>query len=103
MIDDRASGGLLREYDWVSCRHCQAVVKVYRRQKTGLWCMVCGGPVCDTPTCASHEISFKERLDRSFQKAHLFKLMGLDDLENTSRKEEIAARRAWFERIQTNS
>lgn len=103
MVDNRAAGGILDEYDWVSCRHCQAVVQVRRRQHTGLWCMVCGGPVCDTKECGSHELSFKQKLDKAFQRAHLFRQMGLDDLINATRSESVAARREWFQRIRANS
>lgn len=34
------------EYDTVSCKHCQCVLRIVKRQKEGAWCFTCGGSVC---------------------------------------------------------
>lgn len=52
IIDNRAAGGELQEYDTCSCVHCQAVIKIVRRQTRGVWCWRCAGPVCEM--CAKH-------------------------------------------------
>lgn len=48
IIDDRASGGSVREYDTTHCRHCQAVIdKKKWAEDKGIWkCSQCRGPVC---------------------------------------------------------
>ena len=47
--DERVSGGTVQEWDTVSCRHCQAVIKKEGRfgwNKKGGFCLQCGGPTC---------------------------------------------------------
>jgi hypothetical protein len=65
--DDSASGGKRLEWDTVSCRHCQAVIKVERRQHQGAYCMKCGGPVCNTPRCATECAPFRRRLEQQIK------------------------------------
>lgn len=48
MVDNRGAGGELVEFDTVSCKHCQRAMRVVRRARTGLLCMRCAGPVCET-------------------------------------------------------
>jgi hypothetical protein len=42
-----------REYDTVSCSHCQKVMEKKRWKAVGHWCFVCGKPACgeDNPAC----------------------------------------------------
>ena len=63
IVDNRAAGEGFIEYDTVQCQHCQGVIKKIKRRHTGLYCMPCGGPVHDTPYCASRCRSFKREFD----------------------------------------
>ena len=78
MVDDRASGGHLREYQTVSCCHCQAVIRVVKRQREGFWCTNCMKPVCPRPECTKRCVPFFKKLDRYFAKAALWKALGID-------------------------
>lgn len=51
LSDNRVSGGVLEEHDTVSCKHCQAILRIIKRQKEGYWCGTCAGHVCRR--CAS--------------------------------------------------
>ena len=80
LIDDRVSGGKLREYDTVSCKHCQAVIKVELKPKTkmsGPWCDLCFGPVCDTEVCASRCTPFFKKVEEKLRRQALFRSIGL--------------------------
>jgi hypothetical protein len=68
--DERASGGTLEEYDTVSCKHCQAVIRIIRGQRQGAYCMKCGGPVCNTPRCASTCTPFMKKIERQLAVRH---------------------------------
>ncbi len=50
MIDNRASGGELHEYDTTGCRHCQRVldIKKWKESLGHWWCSKCDGPVCSS-------------------------------------------------------
>ena len=76
LVDDRASGGMKREYDTVSCKHCQAVIKVKRR--SGNWCRNCAGPVCDNIACTRRCTPFFKKVEEKLKRQRLFKSMGLD-------------------------
>ncbi len=75
LIDDSASGGLKREYDTVSCKHCQAVIKVKRG--SGNWCWNCAGPVCDNLECLKHCVPFFATIEKKMKRQALFKSIGL--------------------------
>lgn len=79
MIDDRAAGGKLQEFDTVSCRHCQAVMKVVRGQPEGYYCTQCAGPICDV--CGSRSRGecepFMKKVEEKLRRQALFKAMGL--------------------------
>jgi hypothetical protein len=77
MVDNRASGGTLVEYDTVSCRHCQAVVKVTRGQREGFYCMHCGGPVCRHCGTLGSCTPFMKKVDDRLRRNALAKAMGL--------------------------
>lgn len=55
IIDDRASGGGVREYDTVACGHCQGVIDKARwRLEGGIYkCSGCKKPMCHQ--CSSPE------------------------------------------------
>lgn len=79
MVDDRNSGGELREYDTVSCKHCQAIIKIVKRQKSGYWCHSCGGFICEHcgKTSNGECLPFKKKLDEKLRRQAMFKSMGL--------------------------
>ena len=76
LVDDTASGGLKREYDTVSCKHCQAVIKVKR--ESGNWCQNCAGPVCDNMECLKRCVPFFKKVEEKLKRQALFKSMGLN-------------------------
>ena len=78
LIDDRVSGGELKEFDTVSCKHCQAVIKIKRGQKDGAWCNLCFGPVCNTKVCASKCKPFFKKVEEKLRRQALFKAMGIN-------------------------
>ena len=78
LIDDRASGGLKQEFETVSCKHCQAVVKVMRRQKSGYWCRHCSGPVCALRECRERCSPFFKKIEEKLRRQAMFKSMGLN-------------------------
>jgi len=45
-IDERASGGKLREADIYVCTHCQAVIFVSQWKLDGGFCGLCSKPIC---------------------------------------------------------
>lgn len=80
LIDDRASGGKLREYDTVSCKHCQAVIKIEIRPKTKMcqpWCDHCFGHVCNAKACASLCVPFFRKIDEKLRRQAYFRAIGL--------------------------
>ena len=77
LIDDTASGGVKQEYDTVSCKHCQAVIKVMRKQKSGYWCQHCSGPVCKNPECIKQCTPFFKKVEEKLRRQAMFKSMGL--------------------------
>lgn len=60
--------GRIREYDTLSCRHCQGIIPMAHRQAQGAYCMKCGGPVHDTPRCASRCIPWQRKLEEDIQR-----------------------------------
>lgn len=68
IIDNRASGGTVEEYDTTWCRHCQGVLKILHRAAEGVFCTKCGGPVHDKPECASECRPFKKQVDNHIRK-----------------------------------
>lgn len=69
--------GSLQEWDTVSCKHCQAVIKVVKGQKQGAWCNPCFGPVCDTPACATRCVPFFKKIEEKQRRQALFDSMGI--------------------------
>lgn len=70
-VDHRAGDGKLEEFDTVSCKHCQAVLKVFNRQPSGAWCLKCDGPVCDTRACASVCTPFFQKIEVALSRQRL--------------------------------
>ena len=53
MIDDRNSGGELKQYDTLTCAHCNAIVVLNpNRIRLRAWCYSCNAYVCDDKACA---------------------------------------------------
>lgn len=78
-VDDRASGGRLFECDTASCRHCQAVIYVVRRQRQGAWCMRCGGPVCFACARSGRCEPFFKQVEVFLRREALAKAAGLQE------------------------
>ena len=76
-VDHRGAGGKLEEYDTVSCKHCQTVIKVVRRQREGAWCMTCAGPVCFK--CAETEecTPFMKKIERWQRRQKFYRNLGI--------------------------
>lgn len=79
LIDTRASGGALVEYDTEHCRHCEALVNMQRHRIDGAWCSRCGGPVCPTPACANGCAPFMRRIDAQLRREAFARTAGLAD------------------------
>ncbi len=77
MIDDRASGGEMKEYNTVSCRHCQGIIKVVKGQRQGAWCMNCSGPVHDRPGCASRCTPFFKKIEEKLARQRFLTQIGV--------------------------
>lgn len=64
MIDDRASGGQLREMKTLTCVHCNAQVILHPlRNRERKWCSNCDAYVCDTPGCQECNGSYEKKID----------------------------------------
>ncbi len=75
--DGRMAGGTLKEYDTVACKHCQAVIKVVKGARSGAWCNLCFGPVCNTAKCATRCEPFFKKIEEKLRSAELMKSMGI--------------------------
>lgn len=75
--DGRPAGGTLKEFDTVACKHCQAVIKVQRGARSGAFCRLCMGPVCDTARCATRCEPFFKKIEEKIRRQALFKSIGL--------------------------
>ena len=75
--DSRGGGGTLKEYDTVACKHCQAVIKIEQGAKSGAWCNLCFGAVCDTKACATRCEPFFKKIDEKLRRLALFKSIGI--------------------------
>lgn len=79
--DNRASGGELREYDTVSCKHCQAIIKlsVGKKKKITYWCGPCSGEICEH--CKSTDngvcIPFMKKLEERLRRQASLRSMGI--------------------------
>lgn len=52
LIDDTASGGQKRQYDTLTCCHCNCVVVLNpQRKRARNWCRKCNHYVCDKAIC----------------------------------------------------
>lgn len=52
MIDDTASGGEKRQYNTLTCVHCNSVVVLHpKRIRPRNWCRKCNAYVCDKAIC----------------------------------------------------
>lgn len=70
ILDD---GHGAREFDCLSCAHCQAVLRRQRFTVEGAWCSRCGDGICSA--CAREMqqnggvcASWKERIDRALSR-----------------------------------
>ena len=75
--DKRGGGGPLLEYDTVACKHCQAVIKVERGAKSGAWCQLCFGAVCNTAKCATRCEPFFKKIEEKLKRLALFRSIGI--------------------------
>jgi len=75
--DSRGGGGSLKEWDTVACKHCQAVIKVERGARSGAWCQLCFGPVCNTAKCATRCEPFFKKIEEKQKRLALFKSLGI--------------------------
>ena len=51
-IDNRASGGVLEEYNTMTCAHCNSIVVLNpKRIRPREWCARCNAYVCDDKKC----------------------------------------------------
>ncbi len=66
-----------QEFDTVSCKHCQAVIRLVKRQRQGAWCCLCNGPVCNTNRCASRCVPFFMKIDKWQRGEALSRAVGL--------------------------
>lgn len=74
--DSRGGGGSLKEWDTVACKHCQAVIKVERGARSGAWCQLCFGPVCDTKICATRCEPFFKKIEEKLRRLALLRSIG---------------------------
>lgn len=77
MVDNRAAGGGLVEYDVVGCRHCQAQLKIERGAASGAYCMNCAGPVCNTERCATRCSPFYAKVEAALRRFDFARAAGL--------------------------
>ena len=90
IVDDRKSGGGVRETDTFQCPHCQRHLakplrngqvvtdtgQVYR-PNSGAFCMKCGKPVCDRPPCNTRCVPFFAQLEKSLRRQAMLQAMGV--------------------------
>ncbi len=69
--------GSLQEWDTVSCKHCQAVIKIVKGAKKGAWCQLCFGPVCETAACSTKFVPLFKKLEEKLKRQALFDSMGI--------------------------
>lgn len=70
LIDDRASGGPLRETPTVTCSHCQVIVILNpQRTRPRGYCRKCDHYVCDKPTCNFECKPMSQVIDEALEKA----------------------------------
>lgn len=64
MIDDRASGGGLKEFNTLSCAHCNTVVVLNpaRTRERG-YCSKCHAYICDNPVCHAVCAPIEQRVE----------------------------------------
>lgn len=87
-IDNRAAGEGLREFDFLTCPHCQAGINLqnWRRMdgQSG-WCPNCSAPICGacankllTEGCTPFIRKVEEILRKEYRDVQFRKLAGLD-------------------------
>lgn len=70
IIDQRARGAGVVEYDFKACKHCQASIKIPRRGRAeGRWCGRCGGHVCNQDRCQVC-LPWKKQVDARWNAIH---------------------------------
>jgi hypothetical protein len=79
LIDNRAAGLGVEEYDLVSCKHCQRQIRITRGQHEGYFCMHCFGPVCSTPECNTVCVPWNKRVEESLARAAAVRTYGLKE------------------------
>lgn len=84
MVDNRASGGRVREDDILGCRHCQACIDKAKWKVEGAFCHACDGPICSfcdarksTFGCEVFEKRFARAIEESYRKEQNSKILGL--------------------------
>lgn len=84
MVDNRASGGGLREDDLLGCLHCQALIDKSKWSAEGAFCHVCYGPICSfcderktTFGCEVFEKRFARAIEENYRKEQNAKILGL--------------------------
>jgi len=60
-----------KEWDTLSCVHCQAVIRLEKYKQAGGFCSTCHGPVCDH--CAAKGVCspWKEKVEMAIKRLDL--------------------------------
>ena len=77
ICDNRVSGGRLEEYDTISCKHGQAVLRIIKGKKEGNWCGPCGGPICHRCARIGQCQPFLRQVDQQLAREQSLRSMGL--------------------------
>lgn len=85
--DNRASGGIKKEYDILTCTHCQRVINATNWKAgngTNGWCRCCNAPICGpcatkmlSEGCVPYIQQIERSLDATYRKQQLMKIAGL--------------------------
>lgn len=83
MVDNRASGGGMREDDILGCKHCQAAIDKSKWKENGAFCHACDGPICshcDVRTsafgCENFERKFARAIEDQYRREQFRKVLG---------------------------
>lgn len=84
MNDNRASGGVLREDDIISCVSCQAAIDKSKWREQGAFCHALGGPICSfcdrcrpLADLEPFEKRFARAIEENYRKEQNAKILGL--------------------------
>ena len=77
IIDHRGGGGKLEEFDTVSCKHCQAVIKIIPGKREDKWCGLCAGPICEFCHAKGVCEPFWSKIERQLARERFLRSAGL--------------------------